>query len=135
MMGRQFKRAKVDILIGRTVRIRGDVDFSGGLHLDGCVCGAVRAEGAPGSMLSVSRSGCVEGPVDVANVLLNGTVKGDIRASGHLVLGPNARVEGDVHYGEIETAPGAQILGRLVPASVLCEPEALAGEPGAAAGV
>jgi len=121
MLGRELKHPKVDILIGKTVRIHGDVDFAGGLHLDGQVCGGVRADGAPGSTLSVSRSGCIEGPVEVANVVLNGTVKGDIHASGRLVLGPHAKVEGDVHYGQIETALGAEILGRLIPASARAE--------------
>jgi cytoskeletal protein CcmA (bactofilin family) len=132
MLRRELKRSKVDILIGKTVRIRGNVDFAGGLHLDGQVCGGVRADGAPESTLSVSRSGCIEGPVEVANVVLNGTVKGDIHASGRLVLGPHAKVEGDVHYGEIETALGAEILGRLVPASAQAEavPEAAVQAPG-----
>jgi cytoskeletal protein CcmA (bactofilin family) len=115
MLGRENKQPKVDILIGKTVRIRGDVDFAGGLHLDGHVTGGVRADAGTASTLSVSRSGCIEGPVEVANVVLNGTVKGDILATGRIVLGPHARVEGDVHYGEIETALGAEILGRLVP--------------------
>lgn len=115
MLGHAAKRAKVDILLSRSVRIQGDVDFSGGLHLDGCVTGEVRADGAPESLLCVSRSGRIEGSVEVANVLLDGTVKGAIHASGRVILGPHARVEGDVHYGQIETALGAEILGRLVP--------------------
>lgn len=128
MLRREFKRAKVEILISRTVRIHGDLDFSGGLHLDGCITGGVRADGAPHSLLCVSRSGRIEGAVEVANVLLDGTVRGDIHASGRIVLGPNAKVEGDVHYGVIETAPGAQILGRLIPASIQPDELPPAGE-------
>jgi cytoskeletal protein CcmA (bactofilin family) len=32
-----------------------------------------------------------------------------------VVLGSSANVQGDVHYGSIETAFGAQIRGKLVP--------------------
>ncbi len=105
----------IDTLIGKTARIRGDIDFSGGLHLDGRVTGSVRAAAADGSLLSVSEEGRIEGSVDAVNVVLNGTVTGDIRASERLVLGARSKVQGDVYYGIIEAALGAEIQGRLVP--------------------
>jgi cytoskeletal protein CcmA (bactofilin family) len=106
---------RIDILIGKTARVQGDLDFSGGLHLDGSVTGNVRAEGDIPSTLSVSELGCIEGSVDVPNVVLNGTVKGDIHATERVILGASARVQGDVYYGIIETAMGAEISGKLVP--------------------
>ena len=116
MFRRTSRRAHhIDILIGKTARLAGDLDFAGGLHLDGRVRGNVRADPGVDSSLSVSASGHIEGSVDVPSVLLDGTVAGDIHARERLVLGPNSRVQGDVYYGEIETALGAQILGRLVP--------------------
>jgi cytoskeletal protein CcmA (bactofilin family) len=51
--------------------------------------------------------------VDVPSVMLNGQVKGDIHARERLVLGANARVEGDVFYSVIEMTLGAQIMGKL----------------------
>ena len=51
--------------------------------------------------------------MDVPIVMLNGQVKGDIHSRERLVLGPTARVEGDVFYGVIEMTLGAQIMGRL----------------------
>src|SRR5215469_13582764 len=116
MFGRDSKHpVAVDILIGKTARIRGDIDFAGGLHLDGRVAGHVRADPDSASTLSVSETGWIEGSAQAANVLLNGTVRGDILASGRVALGPRAKVHGDVHYGVIEPALGAEILGRLVP--------------------
>jgi len=106
--------SKIDTLIGRTVHVNGDLEFSGALHLDGRVSGDVRAEPSSDSTLSVSRHGCIDGAVEVANVILDGTVTGPIRARGRVVLGPTARVHGDVHYCVIELALGAEIKGRLV---------------------
>jgi cytoskeletal protein CcmA (bactofilin family) len=103
----------IDILIGKTARLQGDLDFSGGLHLDGRITGNVRAPDASGSTLSVSEEGCIEGAVEVPNVMLNGTVKGDIHARERLVLGSRAKVLGNVHYGVIEMSLGAQIQGKL----------------------
>jgi len=103
----------IDTLIGKSSRVEGDVDFSGGLHLDGRITGSVRAPDTSGSTLSVSESGCIEGAVEVPNVTLDGTVRGDIHARQRLVLGAHAKVLGNVHYGIIEMALGAQIQGKL----------------------
>jgi cytoskeletal protein CcmA (bactofilin family) len=90
------------------------VDFEGGLHLDGSIAGNVRSDQAPGSTLSVSETGSIQGAVEVPNVVLNGTVKGDIHARQRVVLGATARVEGNVYYGVIEMTLGAQIMGKLM---------------------
>ncbi len=111
---RDSVRSTIDTLIGRTTRINGDVVFSGGFHLDGQVTGNVRAEPGTTSVLSVSEHGCIEGSVDAPHVVLNGTVKGDIRARERVELGAKARVNGNVHYGVIEMAMGASINGKLI---------------------
>jgi cytoskeletal protein CcmA (bactofilin family) len=40
-----------------------------------------------------------------------------MHAGERLVLGGSARVNGNVHYGVIEMAPGAVITGKLIPLS------------------
>jgi cytoskeletal protein CcmA (bactofilin family) len=106
---------KIDTLIGPTASVAGNVEFVGGLHLDGRVAGDVRAPRSSDSTLSVSERGVIEGAVDVANVILEGTVKGPIHARGRVVLGPKSRVYGDVCYGVIEMTVGAEIMGKLAP--------------------
>jgi cytoskeletal protein CcmA (bactofilin family) len=117
MFGRDAKTSRIDNLIGKSVRIEGNIDFAGGLHLDGQVTGNVAAGGTPGSTLSVSKTGRIEGSVDVCTLVLDGTIKGDIVASDRLVLGPSAKIVGDVRYGVIESSLGAEIVGKLVPLS------------------
>jgi cytoskeletal protein CcmA (bactofilin family) len=114
MFTRDSVQARIDTLIGKAARVHGDIDYQGGMHLDGQVVGNVRSDGARDSSLAVSESGAIQGSVDVPNVVLQGTVKGDIRARERLVLGATARVEGDVYYGIIEMTVGAQIIGKLV---------------------
>jgi cytoskeletal protein CcmA (bactofilin family) len=108
------KTHRIDTLVGATTRIIGDVHFTGGFHVDGFVKGNVDAPGDSGSTLSISDGGVVEGSVAVPNVVLNGTVKGDILAHARLELGATARVEGNVYYGLIEMAIGAEINGKLI---------------------
>jgi cytoskeletal protein CcmA (bactofilin family) len=114
MFTRDPRQPRIDTLIGKAARVHGDVEFQGGLHLDGQVRGSVRADAARDSTLSVSESGAIEGDVEVPNVVLNGRVKGDIHATERVVLGATAQVEGNVYYGVIEMTLGAQIIGKLV---------------------
>jgi cytoskeletal protein CcmA (bactofilin family) len=116
MFGRRKQvSTRIDTLLGKTAKLDGDLEFSGGLHLDGRVNGNVRSNAEDGGALSVSESGVIEGNVDVTNIVMNGTVNGDIHAGDRLVLGGSARVNGNVHYGVIEMAPGAVITGKLIP--------------------
>lgn len=126
MFSRDSKQARIDTLIGHTARVHGDLEFAGGLHLDGTIAGNVRADPSEGSSLSVSETGAIEGTVEVPNVMLNGTVRGDIVARERVVLGSTARVQGNVYYGVIEMTLGAQIMGKLarVPPDNAGEPEA-----------
>jgi len=101
---------RIDTLIGRSASVQGDVEFAGGLHIDGRITGSVRATTGAAASLSVSEHGVVEGSVEAPNVVLNGRVNGDI-------YGGKARVHGNVHYGVIEMALGAEISGKLVPRS------------------
>lgn len=108
------KPQRIDTLIGAGTRIVGDVQFSGGFHLDGHIQGNVDASSESDATLSVSDGGVVEGSVAVPNVILNGTVKGDIQAHERVELGATARVTGNVYYGLIEMEMGAEINGKLI---------------------
>ncbi len=108
------KNAKIDTLIGQNTELRGDVVFSGGLHVDGTIKGNVIADQDSGSVLSLSERGVIEGELRVPNIVLNGCVVGDVYASNHVELAPHARVKGNVYYKVIEMARGAEVNGSLV---------------------
>ncbi len=106
--------AQIDSLIGQNSEIRGDVIFSGGLHIDGKVKGNVIAVEGEDSVLTLSERGTIEGEVKVPNVVVNGTVVGDVHAKAHVELAAQARVHGNVYYSLIEMAMGAEVNGNLV---------------------
>jgi cytoskeletal protein CcmA (bactofilin family) len=114
MLGKKSRnQAPIGTLVGTDTRIQGDIEFMGGCHIDGYVQGNVRAA-SEGGVLSVSERGCVEGSVVAPHVQLNGTVKGDVRATERIELGPKARVIGNVQYKLIEMSIGAEVNGKLV---------------------
>jgi cytoskeletal protein CcmA (bactofilin family) len=104
----------ISTLIGHDSRVHGDLEFTGGCLVDGYVRGNVTAVEDENAALSISERGCVEGAVEAPTIFLNGTVKGDVRASQRIELGSKARVIGNVEYGLIEMAMGAEVNGKLI---------------------
>jgi cytoskeletal protein CcmA (bactofilin family) len=114
MFGKKSRQAPVNTLVGPETSVYGDVEFSGGFHVDGYVKGNVRAVKDDGAVLSISERGCVEGSVSAPHVLLNGTINGDLHASERVELGAKARVNGNVQYKLIEMSMGAEVNGKLM---------------------
>lgn len=115
MWGNSRKRSvSIETLIGRQTTIKGDVRFSGGLHIDGEVVGNVVADQDSGATLSVSEHGRIVGDVTVPHMVLNGGVEGNVYSGERLELSAQARVTGDVYYNLIEMASGASVNGKLV---------------------
>ncbi|MBL8523607.1 MAG: polymer-forming cytoskeletal protein [Betaproteobacteria bacterium] len=108
------KPSPIDSLIGAGSTITGDVHFTGGLRVDGCVIGNIKAVGEKPGTLVLSEMAKVEGEIDVGHVVVNGTVAGPVRAKEYLELLPKARVTGDVSYKTIEIHVGAIVMGRMV---------------------
>lgn len=130
-------RREITTLLGKEIRITGDVEFGGGLHLDGTIVGNVTAapDAGDAATVSISEDGVVEGSVHAPEVVLNGTVKGDVTATRRVELGPTAKVVGNVVYRLIEMAIGAEVNGKLVHRAEDTERPATASAPGAAARV
>jgi cytoskeletal protein CcmA (bactofilin family) len=117
MLGRSNRKKRqgtIATLVGADTRVQGDIEFTGGLHIDGHIKGNVAAGAGEASLLSISERGFVEGTVTAAQVLLNGTVRGDVYASERVELGPRAKVIGNVKYKLIEMAMGAEVNGQLI---------------------
>jgi cytoskeletal protein CcmA (bactofilin family) len=111
---RKRKVTRIDSLIGQQTEIKGDINFTGGLHIDGKIEGNITAAESSGSVLTLSDQGSIKGDVRVPNVILNGLVRGNVYAEEHIELALNARVIGNVYYNLIEMAMGAEVNGSLI---------------------
>jgi cytoskeletal protein CcmA (bactofilin family) len=104
----------VDTLIGPQVTIRGDVEFSGGLYVEGRIVGRVTAAQGERAVLMLAEQGSIEGEVVAPVVMIDGRLEGDVHAAERVELAAKARVAGNVHYRVVEMHAGAQLTGRLV---------------------
>jgi cytoskeletal protein CcmA (bactofilin family) len=101
-------------LIGATTRIEGNVIFSGGLRVEGMVRGNIAALPDQPGTLVVSADARIDGEVQAAHIVVNGTIHGPVHATETLELQAGSRVKGDVYYKTIEIQQGAVVEGRLV---------------------
>jgi cytoskeletal protein CcmA (bactofilin family) len=109
----------VDTLIGPQVTIRGDVEFSGGLYVEGRIVGRVTATEGERAVLMLAEQGSIEGEVVAPVVMIDGRLDGDVHAAERVELAVKARVAGNVHYRVVEMHAGAQLTGRLVHADAV----------------
>ena len=105
---------RIDSLIGATTRIEGNVIFSGGLRVDGMVRGNVASLPDQPGTLMVSADARIDGEVQAAHIVVNGTVNGPVHATETLELQAGSKVKGDVYYKSLEIHQGAVVEGRLV---------------------
>ncbi|CAE6891495.1 MULTISPECIES: bactofilin family protein [Pseudomonas] len=116
MWNKEKKKVDVQRFTGKTSLIAAGASLSGEMRFMGAVQVDGRVEGnllTTEGMIRVSVEGKVEGEVRAPHIVIDGEVIGDVYASEHLELGARARVCGNLYYGLMEMAMGAQIEGNL----------------------
>lgn len=100
----------IDTLIGAHSSFKGELAFEGAVRIDGRFEGNIRSvkEGT----LIVSQGAEITGELHVPNLILHGTVKGNVHASRSLRLGETGCINGDVEYRVITLAEGAAVNGK-----------------------
>jgi cytoskeletal protein CcmA (bactofilin family) len=107
-LARDLREGVVSGFVGAGTVVSGDAEFKGMLRIDGRFTGRVRSE--KGSLI-VSAGGVVEANIEVASAKINGTVNGDINASGRIEFGRSARVRGNIQTPALIIEEGAVFEG------------------------
>jgi cytoskeletal protein CcmA (bactofilin family) len=103
------REAEGHCMITGNLQIRGDVYFSGQLRVDGRIDGKVSTfDGGRGSLI-VSKGAVINGPVNVTNLLVDGTLNGPVDVEEKLECRANAILRGRALYGSIHISDGAKI--------------------------
>jgi cytoskeletal protein CcmA (bactofilin family) len=96
-------------VLGADVAIKGNVEASADLHVDGTVEGDIAC-----TSLVQGESSRVEGTINADAARLSGIIKGTINVR-ELVILKSARIDGDVHYETLTIEQGATVNGRFAP--------------------
>jgi len=110
LIARNPEHPQIDTLIGEHAHFHGDLEFEGGVRIDGKFEGNIRSH--EDGTLIVSETAMVIGEVDVPRLVLHGTIRGNVRAGRSLQISTTGRLDGDVEYASMMLAEGAVINGR-----------------------
>jgi cytoskeletal protein CcmA (bactofilin family) len=111
---KKIKTTRIDTLVGRHSKIVGDIHYGGGLHIEGIVEGNIMAESEDKGVVIISELGTVEGEIRGPSIIINGTVHGNVYATGTIELAAGAKINGNVYYNLLEMTVGAEVNGNLV---------------------
>ncbi|HWJ70388.1 MAG TPA: polymer-forming cytoskeletal protein [Sphingobium sp.] len=94
-------------IIGGDVAIRGDIEASVDLHIDGKVDGDISC-----AALVQGPESRIKGHVTAKNARIGGYIEGSLTAE-ELIIEAGARISGDVSYQTISIATGGQVDGQM----------------------
>jgi len=96
--------------IGSSLHIKGEISGSEALYIDGRVEGKVTM---PGSRITIGRNGKVDASISARDVVVMGTVKGNIECSDRVDIRGEGSVTGDVSTMRISVEDGAVLKGGI----------------------
>lgn len=102
---RRAANQQMPSIISAALRLTGNVECDGVVHIDGVIEGDVRCQS-----LTVSETGCVDGHICALEVEVRGTVKGSVQAKSVHVTA-SARIAGDVTHELLVVERGAAVSG------------------------
>lgn len=101
-------------LMAENVSFVGDMEFEGGLKINGSFKGNIYNKRGSTSLLALSADGKIEGSVRSYDALIDGTIIGDLHVDHLLELHSNARVSGNITYAQLSMENGACVEGKLI---------------------
>lgn len=110
----KVKHSTATTLIANNADIKGDIDFSGDLRVEGNISGNITSKVNAKATITISDLGHVQGEIKAPRVVINGRVEGDVYATEHLELAKKAEVTGNVYYAKMEMVMGATVNGKLL---------------------
>ena len=99
---------EITTLLGRGATFEGKLTFEGTVRIDGRFRGEVFTD----DVLVIGEGAIVEAEVDVGEVIIQGTVIGNIKAKRSIEIHAPGRVKGDVHTPSLQIDKGVVFEGR-----------------------
>jgi cytoskeletal protein CcmA (bactofilin family) len=97
-------------VIGKSIAIVGDITGQENIIINGSVEGDISFRE---NDILVGESGRINANVEANNISVEGDVKGELRATGQVVLKPSGRVNGDIKAPRVVLDDGCQFRGSI----------------------
>ncbi len=97
-------------VIGKTLFVKGEVEAAEDMLIEGRLEGSIKHTA---SQLTIGVSGVVNADINAKNLVIEGTVEGNIVGAESVVIKDSADVRGNVYTARISIADGAQFSGTV----------------------
>ena len=99
---------EITTLLGRGATFEGKLTFDGTVRIDGRFKGEVFSD----DVLVIGEGAHVEAEIDIGEVIVQGTVVGNIKAKRSIEIHAPGRVKGDLHTPSLQIDKGVVFEGR-----------------------
>ncbi len=105
---KQQAMGEITTLLGRGATFEGKLTFDGTVRIDGRFKGEVFSD----DTLVIGEGAVVEAEIDVGEIIIQGTVVGNIKAKRLIEIHAPGRVKGDLHTPTLQIDKGVVFEGR-----------------------
>jgi cytoskeletal protein CcmA (bactofilin family) len=105
---KQTAAGEITTLLGRGATFEGKLTFEGTVRIDGRFKGEVFTD----DVLVIGEGAIVEAQIDVGEVIIQGTVIGNVTAKRSIEIHAPGRVKGDLHTPSLQIDKGVMFEGR-----------------------
>ena len=99
---------EINTLLGKGTTFEGKLTFEGTVRIDGKLKGEVFSD----DVLIVGEGAYVEAEIDIGEVIIQGTVVGNVRAKRAIEIHSPGKVKGDLHTPSLQVDKGVVFEGR-----------------------
>ena len=101
-------------MVSASSEVHGRIVSSTSLRIDGIVYGDIEASQDANISVALGSAARVEGDIHAERIFIAGQVYGNLYAKEQIELHSDARVEGDVTFGQLKIDKGAQLSGLMI---------------------
>jgi cytoskeletal protein CcmA (bactofilin family) len=105
---REGALGEISTLLGKGASFEGKLTFEGTVRVDGKFKGEVFSD----DVLVVGEGAYVEAEIDIGDIIIQGTVVGNIKAKRSIEIHAPGRVKGDIHTPSLQIDKGVIFEGR-----------------------
>jgi cytoskeletal protein CcmA (bactofilin family) len=107
--GAAWAESRTRVAVGRNVNVSGKLIFHEAVRIEGRFRGEVRSV----ELVVVGEEGMIEGKVSAPRLLIMGELHGDLIGCDRVVIGPRAKVFGNIEARSLTVAEGAYLDGNI----------------------
>jgi cytoskeletal protein CcmA (bactofilin family) len=107
--GAAWAESRTRVAVGRNVNVSGKLIFHEAVRIEGRFRGEVRSV----ELVVVGEDGIIEGKVSAPRLLIMGELHGDLIGCDRVVIGPRAKVFGNIEARSLTVAEGAYLDGNI----------------------